>query len=605
MPNDVDTIKSRLDVVDVIGEYVSLKQSGQNWKGLCPFHGEKTPSFMVHREKQIWHCFGCGLGGDIFEFIEKFENVDFPEALEILARKAGVELSREVQPGASNKRTRLFQLLSEAVNFYQEQLKSDPGSSARQYLASRGVTAESISSFALGYAPAEWDKLANYLRNKGFSLEELIAAGVALKSERGPGIYDRFRDRLLFPIFDVQDRAVGFGGRTLDPNAKEAKYINSPQTAIYNKSFVLYNLNQAKSFIKDSGYAVVVEGYMDVISSWQAGIKNIVAVSGTALVSETNYSKEEGSGFKYEQVKLLKRYCNEIRLCFDADLAGQSASERGIDLALAAELEVKIVALSQGKDPDEAARMNLVKFKQEIEQALPIGEYAFKSVFKKVDVKTREGKKQAAKFLLAAIAKLPDPVERDFYIKRLARDLDVEEKSLRESLPNPRMSNQISAPVATPQASRPSREQMLSERLIALLIKFGKEFWPQTTGLEPAMLTEPEAELYRQAHLQYTESQRVDFEELKRELNYEPTYNRLIDILGLQAEHEFAEFTAAEATKEFNQVNRELKLNYLKRQLKLLSDAISQAERAQQPGELEELSLRYREVADQLAQLQR
>ena len=591
MPNDVDTIKSRLDVVDVIGEYVSLKQSGQNWKGLCPFHGEKTPSFMVHREKQIWHCFGCGLGGDIFEFIEKFENVDFPEALEILARKAGVELSREVQPGASNKRTRLFQLLSEAVNFYQEQLKSDPGSSARQYLASRGVTAESISSFALGYAPAEWDKLANYLRNKGFSLEELIAAGVALKSERGPGIYDRFRDRLLFPIFDVQDRPVGFGGRTLDPGAREAKYINSSQGPVYNKSTILYNLNLAKEHIRSAGYALLVEGYMDVVGCVQAGIKNVVATSGTALTQE--------------QVKLLKRYCNEIRLCFDADLAGQSASERGIDLALAAELEVKIVALSQGKDPDEAARMNLVKFKQEIEQALPIGEYAFKSVFKKVDVKTREGKKQAAKLLLAAIAKLPDPVERDFYIKRLSRDLDVEEKSLRESLPNPRMSNQISAPVATPQASRPSREQMLSERLIALLIKFGKEFWPQTTGLEPAMLTEPEAELYRQAHLQYTESQRVDFEELKRELNYEPTYNRLIDILGLQAEHEFAEFTAAEATQEFNQVSRELKLNYLKRQLKLLSDAISQAERAQQPGELEELSLRYREVADQLAQLQR
>ena len=591
MPNDVDTIKSRLDVVDVIGEYVSLKQSGQNWKGLCPFHGEKTPSFMVHREKQIWHCFGCGLGGDIFEFIEKFENVDFPEALEILARKAGVELSREVQPGASNKRTRLFQLLSEAVNFYQEQLKSDPGSSARQYLASRGVTAESISSFALGYAPAEWDKLANYLRNKGFSLEELIAAGVVLKSERGPGIYDRFRDRLLFPIFDVQDRPVGFGGRTLDPGAREAKYINSSQGPVYNKSTILYNLNLAKEHIRSAGYALLVEGYMDVVGCVQAGIKNVVATSGTALTQE--------------QVKLLKRYCNEIRLCFDADLAGQSASERGIDLALAAELEVKIVALSQGKDPDEAARMNLVKFKQEIEQALPIGEYAFKSVFKKVDVKTREGKKQAAKLLLAAIAKLPDPVERDFYIKRLSRDLDVEEKSLRESLPNPRMSNQISAPVATPQASRPSREQMLSERLIALLIKFGKEFWPQTTGLEPAMLTEPEAELYRQAHLQYTESQRVDFEELKHELNYEPTYNRLIDILGLQAEHEFADFSAQEAEKEFNQVSRELKLNYLKRQLKLLSDAISQAERAQQPGELEELSLRYREVADQLAQLQR
>lgn len=584
-------IKSRLDIVDVVGEYVRLKQSGQNWKGLCPFHNEKTPSFMVHPTKQIWHCFGCGLGGDIFEFIEKIENIDFPEALEILARRAGVELTRQSTGGlTSNKRTRLFNLLTAASSFYEEQLKT--AAVAKQYLVKRGLSEEVVKEFGLGYAPAEWDKLSNYLRQQGFSVEELLAAGISIRSERGPGIYDRFRGRLMFPIRDTQGRVSGFGGRTLDPEASEAKYLNSPQGAVYNKSLLLYNLDKAKDYIRSSGYAVLVEGYMDVIGCWQVGIKNVVATSGTALT--------------FEQIKLLKRYTNEIRLCFDADLAGETAAQRGIDLALSAELEVKVVILSQGKDPDEAAKIDASKLKSDIEQALPLGDYAFKSVLSKVDIKTRQGKKQAANLLLKAIAKLPNPIERDYYLKRLAHELEVDERSLRESLP---VSSTTTVPLAaTPDFSvrveRPSREKMLSERLMALLVFFGRELWPQLNGLEPVMLTEPEAALYKQVSLQYNDGQEVDFNKLKQEFINEPALSRLIDVLYLRAEHDFAEFTQSQAEKELAQIARELQLNYLKYQLKLLSDAIAAAEQAKQTNQVEDLALRYREITNQIAKLQ-
>lgn len=592
MPNnDVELIKSRLDIVDVVGEYVRLKPSGQNWKGLCPFHGEKTPSFMVHKEKQIWHCFGCGLGGDVFEFIEKIENIEFPEALEILARKAGVALTHSFESGeTSNQRTKLFHMLEAAAQYYHKQLQGNFGVPARQYLARRQVSEQSITEFGLGYALPEWDKLTNYLRNQGFSLTELITGGLTIKSERGPGVYDRFRDRLMFPIRDVQGRVVGFGGRTLAAETQEPKYINSPQGPVYNKSLILYNLDKAKEHIKTAQFVLLVEGYMDVVGCWQAGIKHVVATSGTALTPE--------------QVKLLKRYTPELRLAFDADLAGATASQRGIDLALQAELEVKVVTLSQGKDPDEAVKTNAEQFKQDVAQALPIGDYAFQSVLKKVDVKTREGKIQAAKLLLAAIAKLPNPIERDYYLKQLAKVLDVDEKSLREKLPLVKVVNQLPKAEAV-KVVRPDRDQLLSERLMALLIGFGNELWGAVNGLEPAMLTGPCAELYRQAKLQYSERQRVDIDELKLELHHEPTINRLIDQLALAAEHEFADFSKTQIEREFQQVLLELKLNFLKKELKLLSSAIAKAEQAGNRQELAELAARYSEVTAQIAQLQR
>jgi len=592
MPNEVEQIKSRLDVVDVVSEYVKLKQAGQNWKGLCPFHNEKTPSFMVHKEKQIWHCFGCGVGGDIFEFIQKIENVDFPEALELLARKAGVTLeSRNRSAEGDSKRLKLFQIAEEAQKFFANQLKSSPqAAAARSYLKQRQLTDESIDTFGVGYSLPEWDKLFVFLRQKNYTPEEIIAAGLALKSERGPGWYDRFRNRLMFPITDVQGRVVGFGGRILDtqnfqasPMDKQAKYINSPQGAIYNKSLVVYNLDRAKQYIKETGFVVLVEGYMDVIGSWQAGVKNVAATSGTALTTE--------------QIKLLKRYTNDIRLAFDADLAGKSASERGVDLALQAELEVKIISLPYGKDPDECAKKDPALWKQAVEQALPIGDHAFKTVLAETDVNTREGKKEAARKLLAAIAKLPDPVERDYYIKRLAQELHTEEKAIREKLMNISPSTPSNNPTAvtTPQlTTNIDRHHLLSERLLVLAFR-SVEPWAQIIeNIEPEFIAPGlSQDLYKRVIIFYNEHQNFNHDEFQAELSYEPELNHYVGTLLIQGERDFVDFDQESITSEVRVISRELKAHHLNNKRKSISVAIQQAERAGQqvtPEMLEEFA---------------
>jgi DNA primase len=577
----------------VIGEYVRLKQAGVNWKGLCPFHHEKSPSFMVHREKQIWHCFGCGEGGDVFSFVQKIEHIDFPETLELLARKAQVELTRSGRPGDSNQRLRLFQLIELARNFFSEQLQKNPlAAKARDYLQQRGVTAESVATFQVGYSLPEWDKFIVLARSKGYSVEEVVAAGLALKSDRGPGAYDRFRDRLMFPIADAQGRTLGFGGRTLDPAAKEAKYINSPQSPVYNKSMVVYNLDRAKQAIKDAGYAVLVEGYMDVVGSWQAGVKNVVATSGTALT--------------LDQLKLLKRYTNELRLAFDADLAGRSASERGIDLALGLEFEVKVIVLPFGKDPDECARQDAGAYRTAVEQALPLGDYAFQSVAKEVDFGTREGKKVAARRLLTAIAKLPDPVERDYYIKRLARELSVDERSLRERLASVASSPAVSPEAASGPAATPSpdRHQVLSHRLLALLLHYPTFLGELTPELLPEALAEGEPRnLYKHIVVYYNESHRVDFDELKAELNADQPLAHFLDKIFLGFDQTEADFSPDQAKGELISLVHQLKHRHLSLELQQLSGLITAAEAAGKADELAPLLQRFTEVSRALSHL--
>ncbi len=594
MPNEVEQIKARLDIVDVVGEYVKLKQAGQNWKGLCPFHHEKSPSFTVHREKQIWHCFGCAEGGDIFSFVQKIENMDFLETLELLARKAHVELVRGSRPGESSQRLKLFQAVELARAFFGEQLnKNLLAAKTRDYLKTRQVTAESIATFHIGYSLPEWDKLIVFLRSKGYSVEELVAAGLALKSERGPGAYDRFRDRLMFPIADAQGRVVGFGGRTLDPEAKEAKYINSPQGPIYNKSTIVYNLDRAKQFIKEAGYAVLVEGYMDVVGSWQAGVKNVVATSGTALTPE--------------QVKLLKRYTSELRLAFDADLAGRSASERGIDLALAAELEVKVIVLPFGKDPDECARQDPAALRKAVADALPLGDYAFVSAAKEIDFGTREGKKEASRRLLTAIAKLPDPVERDYYLKRLARELEVDERSLRERLAG--LPVTLSAPPTPAASAEPEpaydRHQVLSAKVLSLTIHHPELLSEVVPELPPEMVAPGHPrELYKRVLVYYNESHHVDFDELKAELSQDLPLSRFLDRVFLEAEIAFTDLEPAGARGELQSLLQQLKHNHLSSELKRLGAAIAAAETAGQAQELQELLTTFTETSRALAQLQ-
>ncbi|MDD5221638.1 MAG: DNA primase, partial [Patescibacteria group bacterium] len=336
MQNQIEEIKSRLDIIDVISEYVQLRQSGVNYRALCPFHTEKAPSFFVSPERQIWHCFGsCNEGGDIFEFIMKIENVDFPEALRILAKKAGVQLTKEDYRVTSQK-TKLMDIMRVAAQFYHLVLqKSSLAEKVREYLDGRGVKQETIKDFQLGFAPDRWDELVGFLNKKGVKMIEAEAAGLVMRSNKPlnnkQNYYDRFRNRIMFPINDLYGNPVGFTSRIVPwaETTETAKYVNTPETPIYNKSRVIYAFDKAKAAIKKEDAVIMVEGNMDVIACHQAGSKNVVASSGTALTAD--------------QVKLLKRYTNNLLLSFDVDLAGENATQRGIDVAMKAEMNIKVI----------------------------------------------------------------------------------------------------------------------------------------------------------------------------------------------------------------------------------------------------------------------
>ncbi|MBU1038993.1 DNA primase [Patescibacteria group bacterium] len=600
--DNVQQIKSRLDVVDVLSEYMQLKPAGQNYKGLCPFHNEKSPSFMVSKERQMWHCFGCNLGGDIFEFVQKMEGLEFPEALEILARKAGVTLQQyQAKPGEYNQRLRVFAVLEATQKFYTDYLLGSFGVVPRQYLNKRQVNQDSLTVFGLGYAPKDWDKLSIYLTNQGFSLSEIVAAGVGVKSDRGPGLYDRFRDRLMFPINDLQGRIVGFGGRTLQVEPKEAKYINSPQGLVYNKSLLVYNLDRAKQFIRELGYAVLVEGYMDVLACWQVGIKNVVATSGTALT--------------LEQIKLIKRYTSEVRLAFDADLAGQSAAERGIDIALQAGLEVRVITLPQGKDPDDCARQDQAGLLKAVEQALPIVDSAFQTVLKNIDITSRQGQSQAADKLLTVIGKLPDPIEQDFYLKQLSRELKVNESAIRQKfslLMTKQKSPVLKYSVDKKSAEEPvvainpaTRPEVLFQRLLALIIKEPSYFARvmdnfKTEVVPPGLLQE----LYNQLRLYYNLDQTNEISSLLQELSAEASLSQLIGILQLQAEHDFVDMESFELEAELASLLKQLNVLYLSAELKRLSVLIRQTEQSGDHNELEEVLARFAAISQELARVQ-
>ena len=426
MSNTVDEIKSRLDIVEVVKEYVQLKQVGPNWKGLSPFTNEKTPSFFVSQDKQLWHCFSSGQGGDMFTFIEKMENVDFPEALRILAFKANVELE-QYKPGETSKRNRLIQIHELAEKIFKQNLFSEVGEQAREYIKSRGLTKETVLQWKIGFVPDAWDTILSTAKKKGFGEQEILQSGLVTKNEQGK-IYDRFRGRVMFPITDHNGQTVAFTGRLLpDSDSKMGKYVNSPQTDLYDKSSIVFGLYHAKKFIKENDFVVLVEGQMDVISSYQAGIKNVVASSGTALTEK--------------QLDLIGRYTKNIAVAYDQDSAGIKALERSIDLALGLGFSVKVVLLPSGEDPDSLVQKDKQEWVDAVENRVDYIEYFFEKIKNSLDLETVAGKKEAAKIILSVLIRIPDKVEQDVYIQRLARLLSVSVDSLRESLPKKKFHN--------------------------------------------------------------------------------------------------------------------------------------------------------------------
>ncbi|MEA2633991.1 MAG: primase [Chloroflexota bacterium] len=415
----VQEIKDRLDLVDLVSEHLRLQKAGRDLKGLCPFHQEKTPSFYVSPEKQLWHCYGCQKGGDHFTFIQDIEHVDFKGALRLLADKTGVVL--EESPGAGRQRElkRTIQRLNllAAQYFHHILLENQAGQRALIQLESRGVTRASMTEFQLGFAPAgqRKDNLVRFLRKHGVSDGELLEAGLAIKPDGGGELWDRFRQRIIIPIHDEHGELVAFGGRVID-DTNQPKYLNTSQTALYDKGRTLFNLHRARKSIHEMKHAVLMEGYFDAITAWQANVTNVVTTSGTALSEH--------------QVRLLKRETQELVLAFDRDDAGLNATQRAIELASKSGIYIKVVRVPQGKDPDDYLRANPDGWANLREHALPEWEYLLRQVLGILDLTDAGDRRRGAELVIPVLAKIPEASVLEIYAQQAAGWLRIEPAAL-------------------------------------------------------------------------------------------------------------------------------------------------------------------------------
>lgn len=418
----LEEIRNRCDIVNIISEYVHLKPAGKGFRGLCPFHEEKTPSFMVSPEKQLFHCFGCGEGGNVYNFIMKYEKVSFFEAVKVLAKKSGVSLpaNEEKENILYRKKERLSKLNNLVANYYREGLFRTPqGGKILNYLKERGINDNTIEKYRLGYAPMGWDVLTNFLKEKSYSYEELIKSGLTKRSKTEGKFLDYFRDRIIFPIFDLPGRIVGFGGRVLDDSLP--KYINSPETLIYNKGSNLYSLNFAKEDIRKKNSAIIVEGYTDVLITQQYGFNNVVASLGTALT--------------IKQIELIKRFTDTVLIAYDADSAGNMATLRSLDLLVKSGLEVKVIDLPPSFDPaDFLIKKEKKAFQNLIDSSLSLIDYKLKLLYSQNSIKTIEGKAKIIKGIMPTLSVMGDENELRAQIVKISEELKLAEEAIRIDL---------------------------------------------------------------------------------------------------------------------------------------------------------------------------
>lgn len=426
--DDIDEVRRRTDIVQVISEHISLKKVGRNYKTLCPFHKEKTPSFIVDPTKQLYHCFGCGEGGNVYTFLMKMDKLDFPDIVKMLAERCGYNLHFERSKEAIKTRSltsKLYEANQEAAKFYHNVLLSDKGDRARKYLKSRGYNEGITAVFKIGFALPKWDSLFKFLYKKGFKPEELLKAGLITRGDSG-SFYDRFRQRIIFPILDVKGRVVGFGGRLLDDAAQKSqtetpKYLNSPETIIYHKSSLLYGLSSAKDGIVSEQCSLVVEGYTDVISLYAKGIKNAVATLGTALT--------------FDHIYLLSRYAGQIKLVFDADSAGKAAAERGLAYLGQSKADIFVVSLPKEQDPaDFVTQKGKEEFEKLANRATPLIDFCIDQALAQFNLKDSQQRIKASHAVLNIVAVLPSAVAQEEYLRKVAGRLGLSFEILFEEL---------------------------------------------------------------------------------------------------------------------------------------------------------------------------
>lgn len=561
MQDAKEEVRSRLNIEDVIGEYVPLKRAGRNFKGLSPFTQERTPSFIVSPDKHIWHDFSSNKGGDVFSFIMEVEGLDFRGALEMLARKAGVDLSlyqSSASRGIAKKKKRLYEVLELAATYYQHSLLRNQH--ALEYVfKKRGLSKQVVQDFRIGYSPSSGDALAQFLLKKGFTGQELADAGLTSKRYRGIG--DMFRGRMMVPLMDGQGQVVGFTARLIQDDPKAPKYINTPQTLLYDKSRQVFGLHLAKEAIRAKDYAVIVEGNLDVVSSHQVGVRQVVATAGTALTEQ--------------HLKTLNRLSGNVRLAFDGDKAGLAATERAIPIAQNVGVQLSIVTLPDGaKDPDELMRQDVKKWEQAIERAQPVVDWVLEQYSVRYDLKSAEGKRRFSSQALEVIRALHDPVEREHYMKRVAAYTEASLSALEAKM---NRSEQEKTEVKKPKPVKADRRQNPDEyayqdNLLALLIIDipSRALLKKLTREELAGEERQQLAAYLQAH----QLEQIG-ETVPKDLQNIETY---VKILVLKAEARYQAWSEQDRLAETAKLIRHVQTEHLKRKKQHLTDALRQAE---------------------------
>ena len=560
----VEEVKARLNIEDVIGEYVQLKRAGRNWRGLSPFTSERTPSFIVSPEKQIWHDFSSGKGGNIFSFVMEMEGLDFKGALEVLARKAGVDLEqyRQASNRTSFDKERLYAALEMSAKFYQVHFSKNR--TVLEYvLKTRQFSKDTALSWRIGYSPPTGNSLTDFLRSKGFREEELRAAG--LVTRRYERLVDMFRDRLMIPLADSQGRIIGFTARILTNDKNAPKYINTPQTVLYDKSRHVYGLHFAKEAIRRNGFVVVSEGNLDVIASHQVGVKQVVATAGTALTEQ--------------HLKALSRLAADIRLCFDADKAGLAATERAIPIASKVGVTLSIINLPKGKDPDELIRSDPKLWQITITQYRYALDWLMDRYGTLLDLTTAVGKRQYSDILLPIVRRLQDPVEQDHYLAAIAAASAISRDALQAKLLMPKFESGVKTKSSSPNASPVDFKQVefmkAQDHLLAVVL-FNPALHEYLELITPAMLAKEESKqllLFLRSNPDFN-GKTAEHEVLKSVADY-------VMILGLQYEELYQDLELTELQYEAARLTARLIESFVKSQKQMLAQELAGANEAQ------------------------
>lgn len=587
MENPIEEIKRKIDIVEFIGSFITLKKAGRNFKAVCPFHQEKTPSFVVSPERQIWHCFGaCGDGGDVIKFLMKWENITFIEALRELAKKTGVKLTKiSFEDKIWQKKERYLGMNQLASEFFHYILnKTAFGKKASQYLKERALNQSIIDKFQLGYSPSSWDSLKLFLKKKRYEEEEMMENGLLVKSERG-SYYDRFRGRLMFPLKDSRNNVLGFSGRIIEEKEKEAKYINTPETPIYHKRETLFGINLAKEEIKNKKNVFIVEGELDVITPYQHGFSNFVAVKGTALTNE--------------QLMLLKRYTDKITLMMDADPAGVESIKRGIDEAEKFDFEIRVVTIDFAKDPDEALKKDPTQFKKLIAKPIPIYDFLIETAQKKYSEESAFSKKKIGDEIIPVIEKISNPIVRTFYIKKLAGILEVSEVTIENLISQlKRKKKQLSLnKIKYGKPIEDSRELIIDKYILSIVFQSEdpkKIYHKIFNVLKPEYFLHPSYQKISRYFFDGVEkNNKININQFGKNLPEElqPIFDEIF--LFASTDHNLSD-------KSLDRLIYEIKKYYLKREIKKL---LSEEESVEKKKQLKEISEDLKEVEKKLISL--